>query len=236
MQADLDAEAPGATVRNMHSLSLTAQEGRRRGDERLLRVRAPTDPGATKEPRLLRRGRLGVRAARRRNGEHRPDVERAGDRPRCPPRTRLRRQRGRRPGPGHQELPHRGNVTGFALERTGIAVRLRVDDSGDLLPGGHLGFTDAKDITVGTTTGARIGTGSAQKLGFFGATPIVRRAASASPTDLATVIALANAENAALRKQLRKQPRERARRRRVRPCFSRSLQCSAYCSWPRSGS
>jgi hypothetical protein len=53
--------------------------------------------------------------------------------------------------------------------------------------------TDGKNIIVGTTTGAQIGTSAAAKIGFFGATPIVRRPNAASATDLNSAIALANA-------------------------------------------
>lgn len=38
-------------------------------------------------------------------------------------------------------------------------------------------LTDGKNIAVGTTTGTEIGTASTQKLGFFGATPVVQQTA-----------------------------------------------------------
>lgn len=41
-----------------------------------------------------------------------------------------------------------------------------------------LTLADAKDVAVGTTTGSKIGTGATQKLGFFGATPVVQPAAA----------------------------------------------------------
>jgi len=41
---------------------------------------------------------------------------------------------------------------------------------------GHLQFAEAVNIVVGTTTGTQIGTAAAQKIGFFGATPVVQRA------------------------------------------------------------
>lgn len=40
-----------------------------------------------------------------------------------------------------------------------------------------LTFADAYNVAVGTTTGTKIGTSTTQKLGFFGATPVVRPAA-----------------------------------------------------------
>ena len=44
---------------------------------------------------------------------------------------------------------------------------------------GHLQFAEAVNIVVGTTTGTQIGTAAAQKIGFFGATPVVQRAKAA---------------------------------------------------------
>ncbi len=41
--------------------------------------------------------------------------------------------------------------------------------------GGSINIVDAKNITLGTTTGTKIGTGTTQKLGFFNATPIVQQ-------------------------------------------------------------
>jgi bifunctional N-acetylglucosamine-1-phosphate-uridyltransferase/glucosamine-1-phosphate-acetyltransferase GlmU-like protein len=37
------------------------------------------------------------------------------------------------------------------------------------------GIGEANDIAVGTTTGTKIGTAAAQKLGFFGVTPVVQQ-------------------------------------------------------------
>lgn len=47
-------------------------------------------------------------------------------------------------------------------------------------------------INVGTTTGSKIGTGTAQKLGFWGSTPVVQQQAAAIATDAATTQTLAN--------------------------------------------
>jgi hypothetical protein len=46
-----------------------------------------------------------------------------------------------------------------------------------LMTEGDQTLGDGKDIAVGTTTGTKIGTGSTQKLGFFGATPVVQQSA-----------------------------------------------------------
>jgi hypothetical protein len=50
-------------------------------------------------------------------------------------------------------------------------------------------LADGVDIAVGTTTGSKIGTASTQKLGFFGASPVVQPAALAD-TSGATLAAL----------------------------------------------
>jgi hypothetical protein len=52
-------------------------------------------------------------------------------------------------------------------------------------------FYDGRNIQVGSTTGTMIGTGSNQKLGFFGATPIVKPSTPAATS--AAIIALLQA-------------------------------------------
>jgi hypothetical protein len=56
-----------------------------------------------------------------------------------------------------------------------------------------LHIADAGDITVGTTTGTKIGTATTQKLGFFNKTPVVQPTAVADATDAASVITQLNA-------------------------------------------
>ena len=46
-------------------------------------------------------------------------------------------------------------------------------------------LADAKNISVGTTTGTKIGTTTAQKIGFFNATPVIQP--SALTTQLTTI-------------------------------------------------
>lgn len=43
-----------------------------------------------------------------------------------------------------------------------------------------LKMADGKNISLGTTTGTQIGTGTTQKIGFYGATPVVKPSASGS--------------------------------------------------------
>lgn len=63
---------------------------------------------------------------------------------------------------------------------TGGATPLNLDSgaitAGDSNTLGSLTITDAKDVTLGTTTGTKIGAATNQKLGFLGATPVVRQA------------------------------------------------------------
>jgi hypothetical protein len=49
----------------------------------------------------------------------------------------------------------------------------------------HIQIFDGRNIQSGRAVGTKIGTGSDQKLGFFGATPVIRQPA---PTTLANVI------------------------------------------------
>jgi hypothetical protein len=56
----------------------------------------------------------------------------------------------------------------------------------------------ARNIITDTTTGLKIGTATTQKLGFFNATPVVRRTLAATATDAATTQTLANSLRQAL--------------------------------------
>lgn len=63
-------------------------------------------------------------------------------------------------------------------------------------------YADGVNLTFGTTTGTQIGTSSSQKLGFFGATPVVRPtmgAATAGATYTSAEQAMLNAVYAAVR-------------------------------------
>jgi len=66
--------------------------------------------------------------------------------------------------------------------------RLFVDASGRLglgtsSPSSLLHLADAGNITVGTTTGTKIGTATTQKLGFYNKTPVVQPTAIADATN-----------------------------------------------------
>ena len=43
-------------------------------------------------------------------------------------------------------------------------------------------FQDGKNVQFGKTTGTKIGTNSTEKIGFFGATPVVRQTANTAPS------------------------------------------------------
>jgi hypothetical protein len=60
-------------------------------------------------------------------------------------------------------------------------------------PSSLLHLADAGHITVGTTTGTKIGTATTQKIGFFDKTPVVQPTAVADATDAASAITQLNA-------------------------------------------
>lgn len=80
---------------------------------------------------------------------------------------------------------------------TNSTERARIDSSGRLglgisSPSSLLHLADAGNITVGTTTGTKIGTATTQKLGFYNATPVVQPAAVADATTAVDVITQLN--------------------------------------------
>jgi hypothetical protein len=95
-----------------------------------------------------------------------------------------------------------GSATSFVFSHssgTGIAdpanqtfsERLRITSTGLVgigvtAPSSLLHLADAGNITVGTTTGTKIGTATTQKLGFYNATPVVQPAAVTDITTTAT--------------------------------------------------
>jgi hypothetical protein len=89
-------------------------------------------------------------------------------------------------------------VSGFHIWSVNNTERMRLDSSGRLglgtsSPSSLLHLADAGNITVGTTTGTKIGTATTQKIGFFDKTPVVQPTAVADATDAATVITQLNA-------------------------------------------
>jgi hypothetical protein len=82
----------------------------------------------------------------------------------------------------------------WTLARTGAAA---ATITGAVTLAGNLTMS-ARSIITDTTTGLTIGTGATQKLGFYGATPVVRRTLAAAATDAATTQSLANSLRTAL--------------------------------------
>lgn len=56
-----------------------------------------------------------------------------------------------------------------------VSLGLTAKGSGTITMNSSVTMADAKNIALNTTTGTQIGTAAGQKLGFFGATPIVQR-------------------------------------------------------------
>jgi hypothetical protein len=84
------------------------------------------------------------------------------------------------------------------FDGTTTTTPLTIDSAGQVgigttSPSSLLHLADAGDITVGTTTGTKIGTATTQKLGFYNATPVVQPTAVADATDAATAISQLNA-------------------------------------------
>ncbi len=73
--------------------------------------------------------------------------------------------------PGSSDMP--GRLVFLTTTDGGITLteRLRIDNAGDFT------FFDGADFILGTSTGTMIGTTTTQKLGFYGATPIVKGSA-----------------------------------------------------------
>jgi hypothetical protein len=88
---------------------------------------------------------------------------------------------------------------GTAVGGVSGTQRLTIAKSdGQLTVNGNLNLA-TKDLVTDTTTGTKIGTATTQKIGFFGATPVVQQAAVADATDAATAITQLNDLLAAMR-------------------------------------
>lgn len=59
-------------------------------------------------------------------------------------------------------------------------------DSDVLLTAGDQTLAEGKDLALGTTTGSKIGTAVGQKLGFWGATPVVQQASASQAAATST--------------------------------------------------
>ena len=83
-----------------------------------------------------------------------------------------------------------GSIKGLRIRDKGratfTAIEGQVEVSEALELTEDLTLADGVDIIVDTTTGTKIGTGATQKLGFYGATPVVRQSHIANITTTAT--------------------------------------------------
>lgn len=57
----------------------------------------------------------------------------------------------------------------------------------------NIQILEARNVQLGKTTGTKFGTATDQKIGFLGATPIIRQGIAAPYTDAATIAATAQA-------------------------------------------
>lgn len=86
-------------------------------------------------------------------------------------------------------------ITGAQTFQSTVTITGAVTLVAGITVGGDSTLNDGVDFAVGTVTGTKIGTGATQKLGFFGATPIVRpsvtgsRGANAALASLLTQLA-----------------------------------------------
>ena len=99
---------------------------------------------------------------------------------------------------------NRGEIAFSTGDDTSLSEKVRIDYLGRLgigttSPSSLLHLADAGDITVGTTTGTKIGTATTQKIGFYNATPVVQPTAVADATTAVDVITQLNALLAKLR-------------------------------------
>jgi hypothetical protein len=89
-------------------------------------------------------------------------------------------------------LTHPSSLTSGPLTEAMRIDHLGRVGIGTTSPSSLLHLADAGNITVGTTTGTKIGTATTQKLGFYDATPVVQPAAVADATTAIDVITQLN--------------------------------------------
>lgn len=76
-----------------------------------------------------------------------------------------------------------GTSTNHSLNiRTNNILAIAIDTAQGCTFSGALTLADAKNIILGSTTGSQFGTAATQKLGFWGATPIVQKIGYGIPT------------------------------------------------------
>ena len=77
-------------------------------------------------------------------------------------------------------------TTGFNTSASGASILFNIANTETArFSSTALAMADAKDISVGTTTGTKIGTGTTQKLGFWNAAPVAQKTGYGTPTNAA---------------------------------------------------
>jgi hypothetical protein len=97
-------------------------------------------------------------------------------------------------GAARTAIDVRADNAGGTVEAISISSAGNVGIGGTTSPSSLLHLADAGNITVGTTTGTKIGTATTQKLGFYNATPVVQPAAVTDITTVATAGTLPTAD------------------------------------------
>jgi len=83
----------------------------------------------------------------------------------------------------------------LVISNGGVTKKISVSNlvSAALNLSGNKTVFDGVNLVLGTTTGTKVGTATAQKLGFYNATPVIQPTAVANATDAASVITQLNA-------------------------------------------
>src|ERR1051326_7158500 len=82
------------------------------------------------------------------------------------------------PGNAAADVTLARSGTGILALTGGMTISTTLGVTGIITSSGGITMADAKNIVLNTTTGTQIGTATTQKLGFFGATPVVQEAGS----------------------------------------------------------
>lgn len=90
------------------------------------------------------------------------------------------------------------DMGGDVLSVAGVALGVTSPGLGGLATTSGMTVTDNFNIATGTTTGTQIATATTQKLGFYGATPVVQQAAITTIATNATGTAISTAVNAVI--------------------------------------
>lgn len=85
-----------------------------------------------------------------------------------------------------RELYNKNNFSNEYIFSQPVTFKRGYTMSGDFV------FPEGINIQTGTSTGTQIATSSTQKLGFYGATPVIRQSAGTAATDPSSTQSLVN--------------------------------------------